>query len=110
MIRSTAYSLLEQDDLALSDNPFLDLPLAQLQTLQAAAVQAITDIFAAGQSNAFPGRSLTMANLSEIRKMAADLRIEIKYQGGTIKQYAQALVNTLMQYAPPIELQSVQGY
>jgi hypothetical protein len=96
--------------LALTDNPFLDLPLAQLQTLQAAAIQAITDIFNAGQSNSFPGRSFTAANMAEIRKIAADLRVAINYQSGNVKQIAQAVIQTQYQYAPPFDLQNIPGY
>lgn len=81
--------------MALSDNPFVGLPLADLQDLQTKYVQAIKDIATAGQSYTFPGRSFTRANLPEMRKTLSEIRIALAQATGTGgKQIAQAVIDT----------------
>lgn len=86
--------------MALTDNPFIGLPLADIQALRAAAVQAITDVLKVGKSNAFPGWSITRENLRDIRDIAAQLRTaeENATPGGGGKQIAYATINTARQF------------
>ena len=60
--------------MALSDNPFIGLPLATLLQMQTTWLQVLNDIATVGQSYTFPNRSLTKANLPEVVEILTDLR------------------------------------
>lgn len=88
--------------MALTDNPFIGLPLADIQALQTMTVQAIKDVLLTGKSNAFPGWSITRADLRDLRQQASDLRIALDVAagaGGVGKQIAYATVNTSRQFS-----------
>jgi hypothetical protein len=86
--------------MALTDNPFIGLPLADIQALRAAAVQAITDVLKTGHSNAFPGWSITRENLRDIRDIASQLRTAEEQAAGTGgRQVAYATINTAQQFS-----------
>jgi hypothetical protein len=92
--------------MALSDNPFIGLPLDLLQEMQATWLQVLNDIALTGQSYTFPNRSLSRANLPEVRNMLVDLRFAIDQltpasAGGSRGiQIAQATVDTQNRFAP----------
>jgi len=94
--------------MALSDNPFIGLPLADLQDLQQKWLQAIKDLATAGQSYTFPGRSLTRANLPEARETLMLINQALSYYGalpapaaagGGAKQIVQATIDTQSHFA-----------
>jgi hypothetical protein len=85
--------------MALSDNPFIDLPLTTLQTMQAQWLQVLSDLAAGGKSYSFPGRSYTRADGPDVRKNLSLLRIAIRYVSGTGVQSAQAIIDTQSEYA-----------
>ncbi len=76
--------------MALSDNPYIGLTADELAAKRALYLQAEDDILKTGKSSAFPGWSMTRADLSDIRTALSLLRIAIGVAGGTIKQMAQA--------------------
>jgi hypothetical protein len=86
--------------MALSDNPFIGLPLDLLQEMQATWLQVLNDIALTGQSYTFPNRSLSRANLPEVRNMLTDLRFAIDQQtpasagGSRGVQIAHAVIDT----------------
>lgn len=80
--------------MALTDNPFIGLPLATIQELQSLYVQVLRDIAKTGKSYAFPGLSLTRADLADVKKTLAELRIAVDFTGGRIRQVAQVTINT----------------
>lgn len=85
--------------MALTDNPFIGLPLAQIQLLRQQSVQAIQDVLLTGKSNAFPDWSITRADLRDLQLMAGQLRIAENYTLGTGgKQIAYATINTSRQF------------
>ncbi len=92
--------------MALSDNPFIGLPLDLLQEMQATWLQVLNDIALTGQSYTFPNRSLSRANLPEVRNMLIDLRFAIDQAtpvsagGGRGVQIAQVVVDTQSRFAP----------
>jgi hypothetical protein len=89
--------------MALTDNPFIGLPLEELQQLQSLCVTAIANILKTGRSYAFPGLSLTREDMREIRETLSQLRIAIDVtSGGTGggKQMAQAVIDTQRQFHP----------
>lgn len=92
--------------MALSDNPFIGLPLDLLQEMQATWLQVLNDIALTGQSYTFPNRSLSRANLPEVRNMLIDLRYAIDQQtpasagGSKALQIVQATIDTQSRYAP----------
>ena len=85
--------------MALSDNPYIGLPLADLEAKRALYSRAEDDVLKTGKSNAFPGWSITRADLSEIRASLSLLRLAIGYTNGTIKQSAQAIIRTDRQFS-----------
>ncbi len=85
--------------MALTDNPYIGLPLVDIQAKQALYSQAENDILKTGKSNAFPGWSITRADLPDIRAALSLLRIAIGYTQGTIKQSAQAIIRTDRQFS-----------
>lgn len=86
--------------MALTDNPFIGLPLADIQALRAAATQAILDVLKVGHSNSFPGWSITRENLSDMIAMAGQLRVAEENAMGTGgKQIAYATINTSRQFS-----------
>jgi len=54
---------------ALSDNPYVGLPIADLTELQGLIQQAIKDVLAGGQSYSLPGRTFTRADLRTLQEM-----------------------------------------
>jgi hypothetical protein len=92
--------------MALSDNPFIGLPLDLLQEMQATWLQVLNDIALTGQSYTFPNRSLSRANLPEVRNMLIDLRYAIDQAlppamgGGGARQIVQAVIDTQNRFAP----------
>jgi hypothetical protein len=89
--------------MALSDNPYIGLPLSELQEIQALYLQVLRDIAKTGRSYAFPGLSLTRADLKEVRDLLSELRAAIDFTaGGTgaIKQFANVVINTQSQFDP----------
>jgi hypothetical protein len=88
--------------MALTDNPFIGFPLDEIQSLRTAAAQAILDVLKTGKSNAFPGWSITRADLSELRAMLSELRIAEEATAGTGgggRQIAYATINTAQQFS-----------
>jgi hypothetical protein len=91
--------------MALSDNPFIGLPLDLLREMQATWLQALNDIALTGQSYTFPNRSLTRANLPEVRNMLVDLRYAIDQAtpasagGSKGVQIAQATIDTQSRFS-----------
>jgi hypothetical protein len=86
--------------MALTDNAFIGLPLADIQALRAAATQAILDVLKVGRSNSFPGWQITRENLSEMVAIAGQLRVAEEYASGTGgKQIAYATINTSRQFS-----------
>lgn len=86
--------------MSLSDNPFVDLPLADLQDLQAKYVQAIKDVATAGQTYTFPGRSFTRANLPDMRDTLNQINVAIRVvtgQGG--HSIANAVIDTQSKFS-----------
>jgi hypothetical protein len=86
--------------MALSDNPFIGLPIAQQQQLQQAYVQVMLDIAATGKSYSFPGLQLTRADLAEIRDTLSLLRLSIEYDTGQARQIAYGRADTQNQFDP----------
>jgi len=80
--------------MALSDNPYIGLTAAELIAKRALYSQAEDDVLKTGKSNAFPGWSITRADLGDIREALSLLRIAIGYTSGTIHQSAQAIIRT----------------
>jgi hypothetical protein len=85
--------------MALSDNPYIGLSMDELLAKRALCLQAEDDVLKTGKSNAFPGWSITRAELAEIRNMLSLLRIAIGFTNGTIKQSAQVIVRTDRQFS-----------
>lgn len=89
--------------MALTDNPFIGLPLTELQDIQQLYLQVLKDIAKTGRSYAFPGLSLTRADTKEVRDLLSELRLAIDFtQSGTgaIKQFANVVINTQRQFDP----------
>jgi hypothetical protein len=84
--------------MALSDNPFVGLPLADLIARRALWLQALDDIAKVGRSTAFPGLSITRADLPGILDTLKLLRVAIDVGGGGVAgaghQIAQVTINT----------------
>jgi hypothetical protein len=82
--------------MALSDNPFIGLPLADILGLQTQFKQAIQDVLAAGQSYSFPGRTFTRASLPYLYEGLGycNTAISVASGGGAGKQFVQATVDT----------------
>ncbi len=85
--------------MALSDNPYIGLTAQELTDKRALYLQAEDDILKTGKSNAFPGWSVTRAELDQIRTALSLLRIAIGYTAGTIHQSAQARFRTDRQFS-----------
>ena len=89
--------------MALSDNPFVGLPLDQLLQIQATWLQVLNDIALVGQSYTFPNRSLTKANLPEVMSVLSQISIAVKHAQPTSsnagKQMAQATIDTQMPFS-----------
>lgn len=67
----------------MASNPFFGLTLNQLQTLQANFLAALTAI-ASNQSYSLNGRSLTRANLNDIKDTLSEIQAAIDdVQGNT---------------------------
>jgi hypothetical protein len=85
---------------SISDNPFVGLPLADLQELQGLYVQVLKDIALAGQSYSFPGRTFTRADLRAIKETLGDINLAITFTpggaaaGNAGKQIAYGYINT----------------
>lgn len=80
--------------MALSDNPFIGQDVAALQAMRDSYMQVLTDISKTGKSYAFPGLSLTRADLPEVRATLSQLRLAIEYTTGQAKQVAYATIRT----------------
>jgi hypothetical protein len=86
--------------MALTDNPFIGLPLADIKALRAAATQAILDVLKVGRSNSFPGWQITRETLPAMVEIAGQLRVAEEYTSGTGgKQIAYATINTSRQFS-----------
>lgn len=90
--------------MALSDNPFIGLPLEVLQQMQTTWLQVLNDIATVGQSYTFPNRSLTKANLPEVVEILTMLRYAVQDAGGMevggrTVQVAQAIIDTQSRFA-----------
>jgi hypothetical protein len=86
--------------MALSDNPFIGLSIETISSLRQAAMLAMMDVLKTGKSNAFPGWSITRADLSELRTILSQLRTaEEMAMGIGGKQIAYATVNTSQQFS-----------
>ena len=86
--------------MALTDNPFIGLPLQQQKDLQAAYLQVLFDIAKVGRSYAFPGMTITKADLQQVNETLRQLRMSIEYTLGQVKQIAQVRVDTQNQFDP----------
>ena len=85
--------------MALSDNPYLGLTVAELTERRTLALRAETDVLKTGKSNTFPGWSITRADLNELRTMLSLLQVAINYNSGTSHQMAQARFRTDRQFS-----------
>lgn len=85
--------------MALSDNPYLSLTPAEIAAKQALYLQAEDDILKTGKSNAFPGWSITRADLGEIRASLSLLQVALSVASGTGSQIAQARFRTDRQFS-----------
>ena len=85
--------------MALTDNPFLGMPIEDIQALRATYLQVITDIAKTGKSYAFPGLSLTRADLKDIKETLSQLRIAEGIADGSVKQVAYATINTMCKFS-----------
>lgn len=61
---------------------FLGLPAATLNSLMASYTQALTDVTTVGQSYAVTGRSMTLANLAEIRQTIGEIQAALNQANG----------------------------
>lgn len=86
--------------MALTDNPFIGLPLQQQQDLQSAYIQVLFDIAQTGRSYAFPGLSLTRADMEQVNEMLRQLRMSIEYTTGQVRQIAQVVIDTQNNFNP----------
>lgn len=89
--------------MALTDNPFIGLALPELQDLQALYVQVLKDIAKTGRSYAFPGLSLTRADIKEVRDILSELRMAIDFTlggPGRLRQIANVTIDTQRQFDP----------
>jgi hypothetical protein len=88
-------------NMALSDNPFIGLPLATLTQMQTDWLQCLSDLAKAGQTYTMGGRTMTRANLPEIRTTLSELRIAISNAsgGGAGKQSANAIIDTQSRFS-----------
>lgn len=90
--------------MALTDNPFIGLPLADIQEMQQLYMQVLRDIAKTGRSYAFPGLSLTRADIKEIRDLLSELRLAADAATGVMtgggKQMANVVINTQSQFDP----------
>lgn len=84
--------------MALSDNPFIGLPAADLIARRDLWLRALDDIARVGRSHAFPGLSVTRADIPQILDTLRLLRVAIDVGGagvtGAGKQIAQVTINT----------------
>lgn len=85
--------------MALSDNPYIGLSSAELAAKRALYLQAEDDVLKTGKSNAFPGWSITRAELDDIRTALSLLRIAIGITDGTTHQSVQARFRTDRQFS-----------
>ena len=88
---------------SLTDNPFVGLPLATLLTYQQKYLQVLTDIANTGVSYAFPGLSLTRADIDKVLGLLSAIRVAIGAtpgSGGNVKQIAYATIDTQQQFDP----------
>ena len=87
--------------MALSDNPFIGLPLATLTQMQADWLQCLSDLAKAGQTYTMGGRTMTRANLPEVRNTLAEIRVAIAQSSstGAGKQSAQAVIDTQSRFS-----------
>jgi len=86
--------------MALTDNPFIGLSPEDIASLKAMTVQAIKDVLLTGKSNAFPGWSITRADLRDLRDQLSQLRIADEQATGSAgKQIAYATINTSRQFS-----------
>ena len=91
--------------MALTDNPFIGLPLADLQALQTLAIQTLANIMKTGQNYSFPGLSRTNLNASDLTTILSQLRVAIGATpggsaSGKIRQVANAVIDTQNQFCP----------
>jgi hypothetical protein len=91
--------------MAMDDNPFIGMALADIMELQQLYTQVLKDIALAGQSYSFPGRSFTRADIPNVRSILVDLRIAWQdaqgdVNGGGRHQFANAIINTQGRFAP----------
>jgi hypothetical protein len=90
----------ELSSMALTDNPFIGLPLADITALRQSALLAMQDVLKTGKSNSFPGWSITRADLAELRTILSQLRTAEDNASGTGgKQMAYARINTSRQFS-----------
>lgn len=68
--------------MALSDNPFITLTLAQVQALQVEYLQILKDIAGGGQSYT-QGRQFTRADLRAVTATLSQIGNAIQFLGGT---------------------------
>ena len=80
--------------MALTDNPFVGVDAATLQTLRTNYLQVLTDIAKTGKSYAFPGLSLTRADINDVTKILGQLRTALDIAAGTTSQVAYATIRT----------------
>lgn len=85
--------------MSLSNNPFVNLSLSQLLTMQTQWLQVLSDIAGGGTNYTFPGRSFTRANLAEVRETLSLLSVAIRFSRGTGVQSAQVRIDTQSKFA-----------
>lgn len=62
---------------------FFGLPAATLQTMMGQMTQALADVTTVGQSYAVTGRSMTLANIAEIRQTIGEIQAALNQSNGT---------------------------
>ena len=78
--------------LNISTNPYLSVPVAQLQAIAATYLQAILDIGSTGESYSVPGRTFKAIDLPTMEATLFKLNQAIGYQGGQILTQGQPIM------------------
>lgn len=72
------------------DGSYVYLPLATLQTIQAACVACLTDNFTAHQSYSIAGRNITRANVGQVSEILKEVSFAISYLTGAAPTTSEA--------------------
>jgi len=72
----------------MARNGFIGLPVDTLTTLRSECVSALSDIMTSGQTVSVMGRQFSMANISEIQELLANLTEAIDSANGRLSTNA----------------------